>query len=120
MKEGSPRQDYLRINLLIRRGQGGPSTRVRCKSDLRLQSRKKIECTLTHGGLGTFSERTGLRSRPPASRAVSGAPRDQRSRSVRITEVWRYSSLTTVREGIHAEIAMAGSRWPNRLNMNPI
>jgi hypothetical protein len=52
MKECSARQDYLRINLLIRRGQGGPSTPVRCKSGLRLQSRKKVECTLTHDGYG--------------------------------------------------------------------
>ena len=42
-----------------------------------------------------------------ASRAVRGAPRFQRSRMVRITDVLRKVSLTTVRSGIQAR-----SRWP--------
>ena len=46
--------------------------------------------------------------------------RHERSRKVRITEVLRYSSLMTVRSGIHAEMAMAGTRTPDRSNVKPI
>jgi hypothetical protein len=38
--------------LIIRRGQRGPSPRVRRASGLRLQSREKVECTLTHAPTG--------------------------------------------------------------------
>src|ERR1035441_8861855 len=72
------------------------------------------------GTLGSSSERTGAMSRAVASRAVKGVPSDQRSRKVAITDVWRYSSLTTVRSGIHAEIAIAGTRTPDRSNVKPI
>jgi hypothetical protein len=38
---------------------------------------------------------------------------------VRMTEVLRYSSLTTVRSGIHGEMAMAGMRTPERSKRKP-
>ncbi len=37
-----------------------------------------------------------------------------------MTDVLRYSSLTTVRSGIHAEMATAGMRTPDRSKVNPI
>lgn len=55
-----------------------------------------------------------------ASRRVRGGPRDQRSRSVRMTDVLRYSWFTTVRRSTHAEIAMVGIRTPARSKRNPI
>ena len=58
-------------------------------------------------------------SRAIASRPEKGAPSDQRSRRVRITDVLRYSEFTTVRSGAHAEIAIAGTRTPDRSNVNP-
>jgi len=53
-------------------------------------------------------------------RALKGAPSDQRSRIVWSTEVLRNSSLTTVRSGIHGEIAIAGIRTPERSNAKSI
>ena len=72
------------------------------------------------GARGLASERIGAISGATASRAVKGAPSDHRSRSVRINEVCRYSSVITRRCGIHAEIAMAGTRTPERSNVKPI
>jgi hypothetical protein len=59
-------------------------------------------------------ERTGSRLAAVASRAENGWPSGQCSRSVWITEVLRYWSFTTVRSGIQAEIAIAGTRTPDR------
>src|ERR1700722_19278733 len=72
------------------------------------------------GDLGVVSDRIGVRSGATASRAVSGPPSDHRSRMVRISAVCRYSSFTTVRSGIQADTAIAGTRTPERLNVKPI
>ena len=61
----------------------------------------------------------GLKLRAVASRALNGAPRFHRSRRVEISEVARYSSVTTVRSGIQAEIASVGMRTPERLKVKP-
>ena len=37
-----------------------------------------------------------------------------------MTDVLRYSWLTTVRSGIHAEMAMAGTRTPDRSKVKSI
>jgi hypothetical protein len=47
-------------------------------------------------------------------------PSDQRSRNVASTDVLRNVSFTTVRSSIQGEIAMAGSRTPDRPKLNPI
>ena len=49
------------------------------------------------GGLGMSRDRTGARLGAMASRPVSGAPRDHRSRRVAISEVCRYWPVMTVR-----------------------
>jgi hypothetical protein len=72
------------------------------------------------GALGVSSDSSGARSGALASRAVRGAPSDHRSRRVRISDVWRYSSLTTVRSGIHGETAIAGTRTPGPVEGEPV
>src|ERR1039457_6061133 len=47
-----------------------------------------------------------------ASRPVSGGPRGQRSRSVRIRDVLRYSPVMTVAGSMYADTARVGMRTP--------
>jgi len=72
------------------------------------------------GARGLSRVSNGARSGAVASRPVSGLPRFHRSRIVRITDVWWWTSLTTVRSEIQGEIAIAGSRTPSRLKVKPI
>src|SRR6202042_2450754 len=71
------------------------------------------------GGRGVARDSSGAMSLATASRAVSGEPRSQRPRRVRRTDVLRYSAVTTDRGGIQAEIAMAGTRTPDRSKPKP-
>jgi hypothetical protein len=66
------------------------------------------------GGRGVSREATLRREGAIASRGLNGAPRDQRSRIVWSTEVLRYSSSTTLRSGIHGEIAPGGGARARR------
>src|ERR1700722_17402889 len=70
------------------------------------------------GSRGLSRLSTGAMSAATASRPVSGPPSGQRSRRVRMTEVFLYTSVTTVRGGIQAEIAIAGTRGPERCSRN--
>src|ERR1022692_2012285 len=72
------------------------------------------------GARGVPRVSTGAISKAAASRSVNGSPSCQRSRSVAMTDVLRYSWGTTVRSGIHAEMAIAGTRTPERSKVKSI
>ena len=62
------------------------------------------------GSRGVSRVKTLEKVRAAASRAVNGSPRPHCSRSVAISEVWRYSSLNTSPSATHGDTMIAGTR----------